>query len=693
MGLDLLKLMIEAACNTGSISDKDKEKLNRKAEELGVSKSDLDFLINAELEKVRSAARFKEVKQNNASGFTTEDNEQSSGFVTNDNESSSQPSDSNSFTEVTDLGEQGAMSLVQKAKYQGKWVMVKRINPEFRDDKRYRELFFKEFENTYHLDHPNIVRIYGKGEDEDGAFYYMEYVDGQTLSKLIKQNGGITNEKTLRKILLQILEAMAYVHIKQIYHRDLKPENILITNKGKNVKILDFGLAAADSFDDSLDKSGTPKYAAPEQKTNDGQIDQRTDIYAIGLILLEMITGQIRDRDTGKLRNPLYAKIIDKCLQQNPADRYQNCEDIANEIYQATNTVKTIPTWLENKIRDYASDGVITENERKVLELEAKTNRIDMETINLFVNVELENAKKRIDAEKEQQKAASKQPDKKLIVTGGILLGVALLVVLYFVVFAPLIRDLKADKKYVISTHLKLRSSRTYATDNNILDRAYLGEKVLVYNKANDWAEVKYNGKKGYMGHPDVYLVDKIQFYEMHALYDSLAQEILPAQAKHAVYRYCERRGYIGIMPEEIRKEIFNAGEDYSGEVWQINGLDEDSEYNCYVRGKFIGTDNYCYAVIITKQETDEQRLLVFEVNDDNESELLLDEPFPVSYDGITRAAKRRRYFQGEYNRYGSKQKTRLKYDAVLMGKNNDRYAKPLLYVYNGEYFERYYQP
>ncbi|MBU0765154.1 MAG: protein kinase, partial [Bacteroidetes bacterium] len=215
----------------------------------------------------------------------------------------------------------------QKARKHGKWIIIKRIKPEYRNNHKYRELFFQEFENAYHLDHPHVIKLLDKGEDAQGPYYTMEYVDGRPLSKMIVP-GGIKDERLVRKILMQTLDALSYVHKKQVIHRDLKPANILITYKGDNVKLLDFGLAAADSFDDDLAKAGTPKYAAPEQMDKSREVDQRADIYSIGLILKEMLTGDLSSRDGKGVSDPTYAAVIDKCVQQNPANRFNNCEEI-----------------------------------------------------------------------------------------------------------------------------------------------------------------------------------------------------------------------------------------------------------------------------------------------------------------------------------------------------------------------------
>jgi len=349
MSLDILKMLVESACAGGTISEQDKNLLQKKASDMNINQNQLDALIQDCLSNnqndmssgfvTSSDTSEKSVDQSDSSGFITS-NDESTQFVTNtkapDVLKTSNPLSTkvnkpvkpqSLFTDVSLLDGQGAMSVVQRGKLHGKWIIIKRVKPEFQDNTKYKELFYKEFENAYLLDHSNIVRLLDKGEDDEGAYYTMEFIDGRTLSKMIT-NEGIKDKKLVKKLFAQMLDALSYVHKKQIYHRDLKPDNILVTFKGDNAKILDFGLAAADSFEDDLVKVGTPKYAAPEQRNKGNQIDQRADIYALGLIFLEMLTGNISKNSINLIENMNYRHIVDKCSMENPEDRFYDCDDI-----------------------------------------------------------------------------------------------------------------------------------------------------------------------------------------------------------------------------------------------------------------------------------------------------------------------------------------------------------------------------
>lgn len=392
MSLQILQMLIRAACADGKISSAEKSHLLKEAKRLSISENNLNFLIDSELNKLNenldkkntesgfttnetlnSGFSLEENTENsgftiddniNSLGFQTENNTENSGFTINDNSDDSgfltdenveesgfitSDTDNNSgftnseteqeiskiensiFTDIVSLPSQGAMSLVQKAKYHGKWVIIKRIKPEFKDDIQYKELFFKEFENSFHLEHPHLVRIYGKGKDAQGDYYFMEFIDGRPLSNLIG-NEGIQDRNLIQKTSLEIVETLDYIHKKQIIHRDLKPDNILITFRGDNAKLIDFGLASADVFEENLQQVGTPKYAAPEQKDKSKNTDGRADIYSFGLILCEMLTGNKDNLGQLKSQNFDLYKIIEKCTQKDASKRFRNCSQLLNEL-------------------------------------------------------------------------------------------------------------------------------------------------------------------------------------------------------------------------------------------------------------------------------------------------------------------------------------------------------------------------
>lgn len=334
----ILNMLIESACSEGTLSASDRELLEKKANELGVSLDELNTFINSKLspqpvgefDSESSGFVIAEQLEDSASGFVMKEDEVTESIPQPKVETKEKTFE-DKLTDLQVLSKQGAMSIVSKGKLYGKWIIVKRIKPEFKDNPEYKSLFLKEFENSYNLDHENIVKILDKGEDSNGLYYTMEYVDGRPLSDCIK-NGELKNEKLIKSVVKQLCSALSYVHKKQIVHRDLKPDNIMVTYRGDNVKILDFGIAYTDSYDDNLVKVGTPKYAAPEQNGKGNLVDQRADIYALGLILLEMSTGSLQDRQAQTVENPNFKLVITKATKPNPEDRYHDCEELLEDL-------------------------------------------------------------------------------------------------------------------------------------------------------------------------------------------------------------------------------------------------------------------------------------------------------------------------------------------------------------------------
>lgn len=405
-----LKQQIEQYVRTGMTETKRQQLINQ-AGKIGINPGQLVMLIkNAELElKFATGVSNTEYPDDLGSGFLMEQESPGSGFIAEDDnfkpdsedtqaimaEGVAAPvsaPDASEFSEIKKLDVSGAMSDVYSALHLGRRkVIIKRIKPQYRYNKQYIDLFYKEFDTGYSLENSGIVHFYGKGEDAEGPYYYMEYVDGRTLHDFIhvEQN---TKEDVINKIVLQLLDALKYMHQKQVFHRDLKPDNIMLTYKGNNVKIIDFGLAAADSLVDNLAKAGTPKYAAPELMNRATDADQRSDIYALGIIIIEMFTQHPDRRYLSQLTSEKFRQVADKCTMLNPNDRYQSCDEILRVLLASGGNSNPMPPWLEAKIKEYAADGVITRNERAVLDKEIAKAGVDRDLAEAIISDEIEKA-------------------------------------------------------------------------------------------------------------------------------------------------------------------------------------------------------------------------------------------------------------------------------------------------------------
>ena len=249
----------------------------------------------------------------------------------------------------------GGMSDVYKAKDHilSRIVAIKVLKSEFSEDRTFVTKFRTEAQSAAVLEHPNIVNIYDVGS-EDGLYYIvMEYVEGITLKTYIEKKGQLSFKESA-SIAIQVARGIEAAHGKNIIHRDIKPQNIMISTDGK-VKVTDFGIAkAASSNTISSDVMGSVHYASPEQARN-GFIDARSDVYSLGIVMYEMITGRVPfDGDTTVavaiqhlqeeiVKPSVYAPnipvsfegIILKCTQKTPDRRYQSMAELLNDLRHA----------------------------------------------------------------------------------------------------------------------------------------------------------------------------------------------------------------------------------------------------------------------------------------------------------------------------------------------------------------------
>lgn len=246
----------------------------------------------------------------------------------------------------------GGMSDVYKAKDHilSRFVAIKVLKQEFSEDSSFVTKFRAEAQSAAGLEHPNIVNIYDVGS-ENGLYYIvMEYVEGITLKTYIEKKGQLSFKESA-SIAIQVARGIESAHNKNIIHRDIKPQNIIISTEGK-VKVTDFGIAKATSSNTiSSDVMGSVHYASPEQARN-GFVDGRSDIYSLGIVMFEMVTGRVPfDGETTvavalqhlqeEIARPSkyapdlpisFEKIILKCTQKTPDRRYQTIEELLADI-------------------------------------------------------------------------------------------------------------------------------------------------------------------------------------------------------------------------------------------------------------------------------------------------------------------------------------------------------------------------
>ncbi|MBR1990460.1 MAG: Stk1 family PASTA domain-containing Ser/Thr kinase [Firmicutes bacterium] len=190
----------------------------------------------------------------------------------------------------------GGMAVVYKGKDRllNRYVAIKILRPEFTKDEQFIENFRRESQAAAGLSHPNIVGVYDVGKEGNIYYIVMELIDGKVLSQIIKEKGKLDYKEAIH-IIRQVASALSLAHKNQIVHRDVKPHNILITSTGV-AKLADFGIAKAVSAATIVGGSnkvmGSVHYFSPEQARG-AYVDERSDIYSLGIVLYEMLTGKV----------------------------------------------------------------------------------------------------------------------------------------------------------------------------------------------------------------------------------------------------------------------------------------------------------------------------------------------------------------------------------------------------------------
>ena len=246
--------------------------------------------------------------------------------------------------EIIELLGQGGMGAVYKARQKqlDRLVALKILPMEVGQTEAFAERFAREARSLAQLNHPQIVTLYEFGHTEDGLYYFiMEFVDGTDLRRVI-QAGELTSDQALA-VVPQVCAALHYAHKKGIVHRDIKPENILLDKEG-DIKIADFGLArlldrstTGYTLTQADQRMGTPHYMAPEQIEHPHEVDHRADIYSLGVVFYEMLTGEL---PIGRFASPSEKVQVDvrldeivlHTLEKEPERRYQHASDVKTDV-------------------------------------------------------------------------------------------------------------------------------------------------------------------------------------------------------------------------------------------------------------------------------------------------------------------------------------------------------------------------
>lgn len=247
----------------------------------------------------------------------------------------------------------GGMADVYKGKDHklNRYVAIKVLKSDYRSDEVFIQKFVSEAQAAAGLMHPNVVNVYDVGQDRGLFYMVMELVEGITLKDYIQRKGKLSAKETI-SISIQMVTGLQAAHNHHIIHRDIKPQNIIISKEGK-VKVTDFGIARATTSTQTISTSvmGSVHYTSPEQARG-GIVDQKSDIYSIGITMYEMITGHVPfdgDSTVSVALKHLQEEIVSpaeevpdipysleciimKCTQKNPERRYRDCAQLLQDL-------------------------------------------------------------------------------------------------------------------------------------------------------------------------------------------------------------------------------------------------------------------------------------------------------------------------------------------------------------------------
>jgi hypothetical protein len=248
--------------------------------------------------------------------------------------------------EIVELIGMGGMGMVYKARQTrlDRLVALKILPTNPQRQPGFAERFSREAKALAKLDHPGIVSVYDFGQTAEYYYFIMEHVDGMNLRQLL--GGGGLEPRQALELVAQICGALQFAHDEGVVHRDIKPENILINKKGR-VKIADFGLAKllGSAPDTALTMSqatmGTINYMAPEQRENAQKVDHRADIYSLGVVFYEMLTGEVPmgrfDAPSKKVQVDVRLdEVVLRALEREPARRYQQASEVQSGVEAVT---------------------------------------------------------------------------------------------------------------------------------------------------------------------------------------------------------------------------------------------------------------------------------------------------------------------------------------------------------------------
>ena len=298
--------------------------------------------------------------------------------------------------ELIHISKDGFNALYRGCK-NGRFFVYKALKEEYRGNIMYEELLKKDFSIGFSVSHSGICQYYAMIDHPAvGNCIVMEWIDGCTLESLISE--GKADKALARKLICELCDALDYMHRKQIIHRDLKPENIMVTHNGRNVKIIDFGLSDADSYNTFKTPAGTRIYASPELIRGES-IDQRSDIWSLGVII-----GELGSR---------HRHVSKRCMRRNLSKRYGTASEVKKAVMRGNS--RTVAIWASVFLIGIAIAAVIAtlpNHQKEAVQQAPSAPVVEPETVQKADTVEI--ATRQIKEVKPEPAAPSKEPEEQI---------------------------------------------------------------------------------------------------------------------------------------------------------------------------------------------------------------------------------------------------------------------------------------
>lgn len=392
--------------------------------------------------------------------------------------------------EIVDKVGSGGMSDVYKALDHklNRYVAVKVLKDEFSEDKSFVSKFKVEAQSAAGLIHPNIVNVYDVGE-ENGIYYIvMELVEGITLKKYIEKKGKLSVKESV-SIAIQVAQGIEAAHNNHIIHRDIKPQNVIISREGK-VKVTDFGIARAASANTiNSNAMGSVHYISPEQARG-GYIDEKSDVYSLGISLYEMITGKVPFQGDSTVTIALQhineelpspklevqdlpisvEKIIEKCTQKKAERRYLKVSNLIADLKKALVTpdedfVVMVPS------ANTDATIMITDEQISVIRNNANSSNISSSSTEDDIDV-LPSKRVKDDPFGDDDDIDATNPKFDKMLTIGAIVGSVIVLIVMILVFINVLKGCDGDAANPYETTTKQQQSSISSTETIVPDVA-----------------------------------------------------------------------------------------------------------------------------------------------------------------------------------------------------------------------------